>query len=36
MPDSKFESGSFTIFGDMMLQSLPLNNGMSHQIRIWI
>ena len=34
MPDSKFESGSFSISGDMTSQNFPLQKGTSH--RIWI
>ena len=32
MPDAKFESGSFSIFGDMTSQNFYLKKGTSHQI----
>ena len=34
MPGAKFESSSFSTFGDMTLQNFPLKKGMSHQIQI--
>ena len=33
MPDAKFESCSFSIFGDMTLQNFSLEKGTSHRIR---
>ena len=33
MPDAKFESGSFSIFGDMTPQNFPLKKGTSHRAR---
>ena len=33
MPDVKFESGSFSSFGDMTSQKFPLKRGTSHKIR---
>ena len=33
MPDAKFESGSFSIFGGMMSQNFPLNKGKSEVIK---
>ena len=30
MPDAKFECGSLSSFGDMMLQNLPLKKGTRH------
>ena len=35
MPDAKFESSSFSIFGDMTLQSLSMEKGTSHKIRLF-
>ena len=35
MPDAKFESGSFSIFGNMMSQNFPLRKGTNHQIRVF-
>ena len=35
MPDAKFESGGFSIFGDMTSQNFPLKKGTSHRIRIF-
>ena len=35
MPDAKFESGSLSIFKDMMSQNFPFKNGTSHQFRIF-
>ena len=35
MPDAKFESGSFSSFGDMRAQNFPLKKEMSPQIRIF-
>ena len=32
MPDAKFESGSFSFFGDMESQNFPLKKGMSDRI----
>ena len=36
MPDAKFESGSFSSFGDMTSQNFLAKKGTSHQIRIFI
>ena len=30
MPDAKFESGSLSVFGDIMSQNFPLKKGKSH------
>ena len=35
MPDAKFESGSFSSFGEMTSQNFPLKRGTSHKIRIF-
>ena len=35
MPDAKFESGSFSSFGDMTSQNFLLKRGTSHEIRIF-
>ena len=35
MPDAKFESGSFSIFGDKTSQNFSLMKGTSHQIRLF-
>ena len=35
MFDTKFESGSFSSFGNMTSQNLPLKNGESHRIQIF-
>ena len=35
IPDAKFESGSFSSFGDMTSQNLPRKKGTSHQIRLF-
>ena len=35
MPDAKFESSNFSIFGDMMSQNFPLKMEMSHRIRVF-
>ena len=35
MPDAKFESGSFSISGDMTSQNLPLKKGTSHRIQVF-
>ena len=34
MPDAKFESDSFSSFGDMTSQNFPLKKGTSYQIQI--
>ena len=34
MPNTKFESGSFSIFGDMTSQNFTLKRGTSHRIRV--
>ena len=34
-PDAKFESGGFSIFGDMMSQNFSVEKGTSHQIRLF-
>ena len=35
MPDAKFESSSFSIFGNMTSQNFPLKKGTNHPIRIF-
>ena len=35
MPDGKFESGNFSIFGDITSQNLSLEKGMTRQIRLF-
>ena len=35
LPYGKFESSSFSIFGDMTLQTFSLKKGMSHRIRLF-
>ena len=35
MPNAKFESGSFSSFGDMTSQNFPLKKGTSHRIGIF-
>ena len=34
MPDAKFESGRFSIFGDIMSQNFSLDKGTSHRFRL--
>ena len=33
--DAKFESDSFSSFGDMTSQNFPLKKGTSHEIRLF-
>ena len=35
IPDAKFESGSFSNFGDMTSQNFPRKKGTSYQIRLF-
>ena len=35
MPAAKFESGSFSSFGDMTSKNVPLKKGTNHRIRIF-
>ena len=35
MPDARFESGSFSILGDMTSQNFPLKKGTSDGIQIF-
>ena len=35
MPDTKFESGAFSIFGVMTSQSFPVKKGTSHRIPVF-
>ena len=36
IPDAKFESGSFSSFGDMTSQIFPWKKGTSHQILVFL
>ena len=35
IPDAKFESASFSSFGDITSQNFPQKKGTSHQIRLF-
>ena len=35
LSDAKFQSGSFSSFGDMASPNLPLKKGTNHRIRIF-